>query len=139
MSNVYCNMSVPPRSQIHREVRPVGRHLVFDLVQIAGVPADAGESALAEWLGAYLRGHGAAVDAARRPEGYMIAIPLKRGAPLPDGFLPCRDLALAVAVLSRVSGGIYIPARRPRLLPAAVAEPQAFPEKYFAGKPEVTP
>ena len=139
MSDAYCNMSVPPRTQIHKEVRPVGRHLVFDLSRIADVPADADESALADWLADYLRGHADAVNAARRPKGYMIAIPLKRGAPLPDGFLLCQDLALTVAVLSRVAGGIYIPARSPRLLYGAVNAPLAFPAKHFGEAREVTP
>ena len=139
MKNAYCNMSVPPRTRIHKEVRPVGRHLVFDLARIAGVPADADESALADWLADYLGGHAAAVNAARRPGGYMIAIPLTRGAPLPSGFLLCQDLALTVAVLTRVAGGIYIPARRPRLLSAAVNAPLAFPEKLFGDGSEVAP
>ncbi len=131
MSDVYCNMSVPPRTRIHKEVRPVGRHLVFDLARVTGISADADESQLSDWLDDYLRAHAADVDAARRPNGYMIAIPLRRTAPLPDGFSLCQDQALTVAVLGRLAGGIYIPARRPRLLPAAVNAPQAFPEKLF--------
>ena len=139
MSDVYCNMSVPPRTRIHKEVRPVGRHLVFDLPRLAGIPADADESQLAAWLDGYLGFHAADVEAAPRPDGYMIAIPLRRAAPLPDGFSLCQDLGLTVAVLGRLAGGIYIPVRRPRLLPASVNTPRAFPEKFFTGTRKDTP
>ena len=35
MTNAYCNMSAPPRSRVHKEVRTIGSHIVFDFAVLS--------------------------------------------------------------------------------------------------------
>ena len=133
MTNAYCNMSAPPRSTVRKEIRTVGGCLVFDLVAVCGAPAKADENARAAWLEAFVRKHGAALEAVPRPTGYLIATALPPGAPLQAGFRLCQDPILTVAVVARLSGGIYIPRRDLRLGAEAVENRHALPAEAFSG------
>ncbi len=151
MIGAYCNMSVPPRTTMEKEVKFVGRRVVFSLSFIGLVPAsrqqgragisDASQNAkYAAFLEAFERDHGDELAAAPRPAGYVIATKfwdvhfnIDRDACYIDCDI-CDDTALTIAVVSRIAGGIYIPRRRPAicrdnageffLLPVSV-----FPEK----------
>ena len=131
MTGAYCNMSAPPRSRVKKEVRTVGSHIVFDLAVLSGLSARPSDDELACWLGKFESRHGDALAAAARPAGYMIAVPLPRGASLPDGFSLCTDQVLTVAVLGRLAGGIYIPHRKPGFAQATTQSRFAFPENAF--------
>lgn len=134
MTGAYCNMSAPPRSRVHREVRPLGPHLVFDLALLPGLDASTGDDERACWLRAFEASHADALAAAARPTGYMIAVPLPKHGSLPDGFALCEDPVLTVAVLGRLAGGIYIPHRKLGFAQATAQARFAFPESAFPGR-----
>ena len=50
MTNAYCNMSAPPRSRVHKEVRPIGSHIVFDLDVLSGLSERPCDNELTCWL-----------------------------------------------------------------------------------------
>ena len=131
MTNAYCNMSAPPRSRVHKEVRSFGPHLVFDLSFLSGLSARPCDNELVCWLRKFESRHGDALAAAARPAGYMIAVPLPRGTPLPEGFSLCKDQVLTVAILGRLAGGIYIPHRKLGFAQATTQLRFAFPESAF--------
>ncbi len=133
MTNAYCNMSAPPRSTVRKEIRTIGDCLVFDIVAVCGAPAEADEDARAAWLEAFVRKHGEALEAVPRPTGYLIATSLPSGAALQPGFRLCQDPILTVAVVARLSGGIYIPRRDLRLSAEAVEKRHALPAGAFPG------
>ncbi len=137
MTNAYCNMSAPPRSQVQKVVRPVGKLLVFGFscagIQVPGdapgLPDAVRDARIQDWLADFVRQHAAALDAAARPAGFMI------GTAFADAGVAdfCRDPLLTVAVLGRMSGRIYIPRRELGLTchSAGYADRVAFPAKYF--------
>ena len=131
MTGAYCNMSAPPRSRVKKEVRTVGSHIVFDLAVLSGLGARPSDDELDCWLGKFESRYGAALAAAARPAGYMIAVPLPRGIPLPEGFSLCTDQVLTVSVLGRLAGGIYIPHRKLGFAQATTQSRFAFPESAF--------
>ncbi len=131
MTNAYCNMSAPPRSRVHKEVRPFGPHIVFDLSILSGLSECPCDNELVCWLRKFESRHGDALAAAARPAGYMIAVPLQKQGQLPDGFTLCKDQVLTVAVLGRLAGGIYIPNRQLCFTRATAKSRFAFPESAF--------
>ncbi len=131
MTGAYCNMSAPPRSRVKKEVRTVGSHIVFDLALLSGLSEHPCDNELVCWLRKFESRHGDALAAAARPAGYMIAVPLPRGTPLPEGFSLCKDQVLTVAVLGRLAGGIYIPHRKLGFAQATTQSRFAFPENAF--------
>ena len=131
MTNAYCNMSAPPRSRIHKEVRTIGSHIVFDLALLSGLSERPCDNELTCWLRKFESRHGDALAAVARPTGYMIAVPLPPHGPLPDGFTLCKDQVLTVAVLGRLAGGIYIPNRQLCFTQATAKFRFAFPESVF--------
>ena len=131
MTNAYCNMSAPPRSRVHKEVRTIGSHIVFDLAVLSGLSERPCDNELTCWLRKFESRHGDALVAVTRPTGYMIAVPLPPHGPLPDGFTLCKDQILTVAVLGRLAGGIYIPNRQLCFTQATAKFRFAFPESAF--------
>ncbi len=148
MINAYCNMSAPPRSQVQKVVRPVGKLLVFGFScaglqvpgDVPGLPDTVRDARIQDWLADFVRRHAAALDAAARPAGFMIGTAFADpGEPLKDGMTAsdvagfCRDPVLTVAVLGRMSGRIYIPRRELDLTCHSIgyADRVAFPAKYF--------
>ena len=78
MTNAYCNMSAPPRSRVHKEVRTIGSHIVFDLAVLSGLSERPCDNELTCWLRKFESRHGDALAAVARPTGYMIAVPLPK-------------------------------------------------------------
>ncbi len=131
MTNAYCNMSAPPRSRVHKEVRPFGPHIVFDFAILSWLNLRPGDKELAESLKKFESRNRDALAAVSRPTGYMIAVPLPPRGPLPDGFTLCKDPVLTVAILGRLAGGIYIPHRQLCFTQATAKSRFAFPESAF--------
>ncbi len=128
MLDAYHNMSVPPRSTIRWDIRlPDAEHLAFSL-SAPGLPWSSTDDARA-WADA----HADDVAAAGRlaPRGFFAVPILPNDTPLPAGCGLCHDPALAVAVLGRISGGLYIPLRPPRLLVEHYAPRFLFPCSAF--------
>ncbi len=92
MKNAYCNMAVPPRSTVTRRIVPVGKYLVFDPAQL---PCEAA---------VYIARHGEPAGPARCMIGVTTALPAA------DCEL-CTDPGLAIAILGRLAGRLYIPKR----------------------------
>ena len=131
MTNAYCNMSAPPRSRIHKEVRSFGPHIVFDFAILSWLNLRPDDRELGESLQKFEIRNRDALAAVSRPTGYMIAVPLPKHGPLPDGFALCKDQILTVAVLGRLAGGIYIPHRKLGFAQATTSSRFAFPESAF--------
>ena len=94
---------------------------------------------LAESLQKFESRNRAALAAVARPTGYMIAVPLPKHGPLPDGFTLCKDQILTVAVLGRLAGGIYIPHRKLGFAQATTSSRFAFPESACTGRKGTQP
>ena len=139
MTNAYCNMSAPPRSRVHKEVRPFGPHIVFDFAILSWLKLRPDDKELGESLLKFESRNRDALAAVSRPTGYMIAVPLPPHGPLPDGFTLCKDQVLTVAVLGRLAGGIYIPHRKLGFAQATTQNRFAFPESAFTGRKGTQP
>ena len=139
MTNAYCNMSAPPRSRVHKEVRTIGSHVVFDLAVLSSLSERPCDNELTCWLRKFESRNRDALAAVARPTGYMIAVPLPKHGPFPDGFALCKDQILTVAVLGRLAGGIYIPHRKLGFAQAATPSRFAFPESAFTGRKGTQP
>ena len=131
MTNAYCNMSAPPRSRVHKEVRTIGSHIVFDLAVLSGLSERPCDNELTCWLRKFEGRNRDALAAVARPTGYMIAVPLPKQGLLPAGFTFCTDQMLTVAILGRLAGGIYIPNRQLCFTQATAKFRFAFPESAF--------
>lgn len=136
MIGAYCNMSVPPCTKVKKRITPVGNMVAFDLVMGAKAPADATSAELASWMSEFVKEHRAELDAVKRPAGYMIALSFPHvdgSAKYPPGYgmCLCRNPVLTVAVLGRMSGGIYIPRRDLSLSRVMTENLYAFPYKFF--------
>lgn len=116
MNGAYFNMSAPPRSNVQRIVRPVGRYVKFDIYSAEFTPPFKSPQDFPspqEWLDDFLARHGEALEAVPRPDGFMIGYCSHKGQ-----FGNCRDVAicrdpiLTVAILGRTVGTLYIPRRR---------------------------
>jgi len=134
--NAYSNMSAPPRSTIHVTVKPVGEHVLVKLPdhsnsicsKLCSMKRD---SDRASWLKRFVDEHRPELDAVVRPMGFVV--PIKAGA---SDFPPFRslpvvqELFLALSLLGRMSGGIYIP-RREITYSSSLFECYAFPAKLL--------
>ena len=111
--DAYHNMSGPPRSKIQMTVYPVGPQFSIRLADFLPekYPDEDGMWVI-NWLERFIRDHKSELDCVSRPSGYMIA---KLSKVLPSGKkisdVRCKDPVLAVAVLGRLVGNIYIPRR----------------------------
>ena len=145
MRDAYANMSAPPRTEVKVVVRPVGKQVVFDLSRLGLGPAfDAAmspqerDAAVQEWVRCFVRRHQSEFDAAARPTGFMAGTVFKAGVEAdgvlkrhPDAYQVCADPVLAVAILGRVAGTVYVPRRALRLTERSFATALAFPAKHF--------
>ena len=144
MTNAYCNMSAPPRTQVRQVVRPVGRHVEFNIYAVDFTPPFKSPQDFPtpqDWLDDFLARHGDALDAVPRPSGYMIGYCSHKGiSGYGDDHRICRDPILTVAILGRVSGSIYVPHRRISFGSwlekvhekcFMLARKYVFPERYF--------
>lgn len=118
--NAYHNMSGPPRTKIAWSIRSAGSVLVFGLASDCLKPwfraFDA--AGLADGLRRFEVARPGALAAAVAPAGFVVA-DVRDGEPsaLPDGWSVCADPALALAVVGRMSGNLYVPRRPVRLHP----------------------
>lgn len=134
MMNAYSNMSAPPHSDVHVVTHIVGKQIVFNM-QYAGLDPrlEANQTmqekaVLAqEWIKDFERKHKAELDAVSRPMGYMAGIPYSEG----DDAIVCEDPILTVAILGRMSHGLYIPRRELGWCACLVSGSFCFPAKYF--------
>ena len=111
--NAYHNMSGPPRSKIQMTVYPVGPQFSIRLADFLPeeYPDEDGTWVI-NWVERFIRDHRSELDSVPRPSGYMIASYSKKfpsGKEFPD--VRCKDPVLAVAVLGRLVGDLYIPRR----------------------------
>ena len=135
MMNAYSNMSGPPRSSVHVVTHIVGKQIVFNM-QYAGLDPRLElnqtmqeKAVLAqEWIKDFERKHKAELDAVSRPMGYMVGISYSEG----DDAIVCEDPVLTVAILGRVSHGLYIPRRELGWCACLVSGSICFPTKYFS-------
>ena len=131
--NAYHNMSCPPKSNIRKVIRPIGRHIVLCLPSLQTPPLE-DVKACDEWLEKFMLEHKEELEKMPRPTGYVIPEHLKNIV-LDDDIYPgygrVNDPVLTVAVLGRMSGGIYIPHREIRLCEALKGYMYAFPARYF--------
>ena len=131
MTNAYCNMSVPPQTRVRQIVRPVGKSVIFSIHTVNfkplfGSPQDF--SSPQDWIDDFLVRHRDALESVPRPFSYMVGY----NGLMPDSHLFCADPILAVAILGRVSGGVYIPRRRIAFGEGlAGTKVYSFPERYF--------
>ena len=133
MKDAYSNVAGPPRTTVKKVVRPIGRQIVFDLTRIE-------HKSLCDLASAqeFARQRQVELDAVPRPKGFMVGISYEElHAELesnmkayPDFYQVCTDPVLALAVLGRVSGLIYVPHRELRLTDACF-DPMSFPAEYF--------
>lgn len=130
MTNAYCNMSVPPRTRVRQIVRPVGRSVIFSIHTVSFKPPFRSPKDFPspqDWIDDFLVQHREALESVPRPSGYMVG---HHG--LMQNSLFCPDPILAVAILGRVSGGVYIPRRRIAFGEGlAGTKVYSFPERYF--------
>lgn len=107
MTSAYCNMAGPPRSQLHREIRLIGRYIIFSFMRHHMYRIDLNE---------FARQHRAELEAVPRPTGFMVGMvsppPFDLFKELSKFHFPiCNDPILTVAILGRTSGTLYIPHR----------------------------
>ena len=136
MKDAYSNMSAPPRSKIQVTVKPVGEHVLVQLPshcnsicsKLCSMKSD---SDRASWLQSFVDEHRPELDAVVRPMGFVVPVnagvsdcSLFRSLPIVD------DVFLALSLLGRMSGGIYIP-RREITYSDCLFGCYAFPAKYF--------
>lgn len=131
MTNAYCNMSVPPQTRVRKVVRPVGRYVIFSIHTVNfkppfGSPKDFPSPQ--DWIDDFLAQHREVLESVPRPSGYMVGY----NGLMQDSHLFCADPILTVAILGRVSGGVYIPRRRIAFGDGlAGTKVYSFPERYF--------
>ncbi len=130
--NAYCNMSVPPRTQVAWTIVPVGELLVFDLAFVAGAPRKAEEAEFREWFDAFARENAEALENVRRPDFYMASVKVTSSAMRKHGYPLCNDKILTFAIVSRMSDGIYIPGRQPTPRLEHISAKYAFQKGDFA-------
>ena len=107
MNNAYCNMSVPPRTTMMKDVRLIGKQVVLGIPLLGYPPGDLAEleGLLDTWD----------VAMAPRPHGYAIVVKVPEERANEGDAIVCHDKTLTLAVVSRIVGGLYIPRRPPRL------------------------
>ena len=133
MTDAYSNVACPPHTTVKKVVRPISRQIVFDLSRIKS-------ESLYELASAkeFARQHQAELDTVPRPAGFMVGVPYEdlylelesHMKAYPDFYQVCTDPILALAVLGRVSGLIYVPHRKLHLTDNC-RYPISFPAEYF--------
>ena len=152
--NAYNNMAGPSRSMAHQVIRPVGRQIVFGIYEIdfsyddntpKPFPPPRDFPSPQEWLSDFLNSHKAELACVQRPTGFMVGVVCKdenadklcRDAGSQDDFLICKDPILAISVLGRIAGSIYIPHRQITLGSwFDKDERYIFPARYFECPPK---
>ena len=137
----YANMSAPPLSKIQVTVKPVGEHILVKLPchcnSLYGkLTSMKSYSDRAAWLHGFVDEHRPELDAVVRPMGFIVAVNAKasdsslfRSSPVVD------DWKLALSLLGRMSGGIYIP-RREISYSDSLFGCYAFPARFFPSVPK---
>lgn len=125
--NAYHNMSCPPRSRVQKCVTLVGAQVCFSFRYIglempgfdSSMPDALRDSIIQAWINTYVIHHQAELDALECPKGYMIGNVYENEAAVEKAqnvyHFRCSEPILTIAVLSRMSGNIYIPQRLPHL------------------------
>lgn len=146
MTGAYANIGGPPRTTIRQVVRPVGKQIVFSMRHLGLGPSldpklspCERNAAVQAWTGEFVRQHQAELDAVPRPSGFVAGDSCgdidKAGCDVkrwfPNAYQVCEDPILAVAILGRVSGTLYISRRKLRLTEGTLSAAIAFPARYF--------
>ena len=136
MMDAYSNMSAPPRSTIHVTVKPVGEHVLVKLPShcnsiCSKLWSMKSESDRASWLQGFVDEHRPELDAVVRPMGFVVPVDAGVSDCSPFRDLPVvDDVFLALSLLGRMSGGIYIP-RREITYSSSLFGCYAFPAKLL--------
>ena len=137
----YANMSAPPLSKIQVTVKPVGEHVRVKLPSHCNAICSKlwsmnSDSDRASWLQGFVNEHRSELDAVVRPMGFIVVVNAKasdsslfRSSPVVD------DWKLALSLLGRMSGGIYIP-RREISYSDSLFGCYAFPARFFPSVPK---
>ena len=134
--DAYQNMSCPPRSRIQMTVYPVGPQFSIRLADFLPEEyLDEDSSWVVSWLERFMRDHKSELDSVQRPSGFMIAKMSKKFSSGKEIFdVRCKDPVLAVAILGRLAGDIYIPRREISFSCSHYGWERSayqFPAKYF--------
>lgn len=134
MKDAYSNVAGPPRTRVRRDVRPVGKQIVFAVQN-----CDIGLLYSLDYVKEFARQHKTELDAVPRPTGFMVATRWNKNncktmedfvQAHPDFYQVCTDPILTLAILGRVAGSIYVPHRELQLTKDSLF-PMSFPAKYF--------
>ena len=137
----YANMSAPPLSKIQVTVKPVGEHILVKLPchcnSLYGkLTSMKSYSDRAAWLHGFVDEHRPELDAVVRPMGFIVAVNAKASDSSPFRSFPVvNDWKLALSLLGRMSGGIYIP-RREISYSDSLFGCYAFPARFFQSVPK---
>ena len=137
----YANMSAPPLSKIQVTVKPVGEHILVKLPchcnSLYGkLTSMKSYSDRAAWLHGFVDEHRPELDAVVRPMGFIVAVNAKASDSSPFRSFPVvNDWKLALSLLGRMSGGIYIP-RREISYSDSLFGCYAFPARFFPSVPK---
>ncbi len=137
----YANMSAPPLSKIQVTVKPVGEHILVKLPRHCNslygkLTSMRSDSDRAAWLQGFVNEHRLELDAVVRPMGFIVAVNAKASDYSLFGSFPVvDDWKLALSLLGRMSGGIYIP-RREISYSDSLFGCYAFPARFFPSVPK---
>lgn len=109
--NRLFNMSVPPKSSIVIEIKPISKYLVFDpnvLCELLCCKRDV----LLDSIKEYIEKHPNYLDTS--PSSYLFA--LKKEKYDNYDYLICKDVDLLLSVFSKTVDNMYIPNRQPILI-----------------------
>ena len=141
MMNAYSNTGVPPRSKIQVTVKPVGEHILVKLPRHCNslygkLTSMKSDSDRAAWLQGFVNEHRLELDAVVRPMGFIVAVNAKASdSSLFSSFPVVDDWKLALSLLGRISGNIYIP-RREISYSDSLFGCYAFPTRFFPSVPK---
>ena len=141
MMNAYSNTGVPPRSKIQVTVKPVGEHILVKLPRHCNslygkLTSMKSDSDRAAWLQGFVNEHRLELDAVVRPMGFIVAVNAKAADySLFSTFPVVNNLELALSLLGRMSGNIYIP-RREISYSDSLLGCYAFPARFFPCAPK---
>ena len=137
----YANMSAPPLSKIQVAVKPVGEHVRVKLPSHCNSICSKlwsmnSDSDRASWLQGFVNEHRLELDAVVRPMGFIVAVNAEAsdGSP-PWAFPVVENWKLALSLLGRMSGNIYIP-RREISYSDSLLGCYAFPARFFPSAPK---
>ena len=141
MMNAYSNTGVPPRSKIQVTVKPVGEHILVKMPRHCNslygkLTSMKSDSDRAAWLQGFVNEHRLELDAVVRPMGFIVAVNAKAADySLFSAFPVVDDWKLALSLLGRISGNIYIP-RREISYSDSLLGCYAFPARFFPCAPK---